>query len=218
MSFSAFVLGLLACNLIFGAAGAYLANRWGRDPFVWLLFGSILGPIGFVTLLALRRQDRTQMRRPWLPAQQGASDTAARRGPKILLATDGSPSSTKAAEQLVERFGGAPGLVTLLYVLPMERAGDSSSPAGSERLERLQATIEEGCSVARKVLASGGIACEVVTRFGEPAEEILRMAQEGGFDWLVVGRRGLGRAGKLLLGSVSDKVVKAAACPVIVAG
>ena len=60
--------------------------------------------------------------------------------------------------------------------------------------------------------------CRVETRFGDPATEIVRFAAEGGFDHIVMGRRGRGGVAKLLLGSVSEKVLKDATIPVTVAG
>ncbi|HIC99207.1 MAG TPA: universal stress protein, partial [Pyrodictiaceae archaeon] len=45
---------------------------------------------------------------------------------------------------------------------------------------------------------------------GDPAEELTRYAEEKGCDLIIVGRRGAGKLGRLLLGSVSEKVVKLA--------
>jgi nucleotide-binding universal stress UspA family protein len=52
--------------------------------------------------------------------------------------------------------------------------------------------------------------------FGDPAKEIITFAEEGHCDLIVMGRRGQGAVSKALLGSVSDRVVKAASCPVMV--
>ncbi|MDP2674107.1 MAG: universal stress protein [Dehalococcoidia bacterium] len=41
-------------------------------------------------------------------------------------------------------------------------------------------------------------------------------SQEGDYALIVMGRRGRGAVAKLLLGSVSDRVVRAATCPVMV--
>jgi nucleotide-binding universal stress UspA family protein len=53
-------------------------------------------------------------------------------------------------------------------------------------------------------------------RSGDPAGEILRAAREGKSDLVVIGARGLGRLGGLILGSVSVRVLHAAPCPVLV--
>jgi nucleotide-binding universal stress UspA family protein len=51
-----------------------------------------------------------------------------------------------------------------------------------------------------------------VTRAGDPAKEILSVANEENADIIVMGRRGLGDLGGLLLGSVSHKVSNLAEC------
>jgi nucleotide-binding universal stress UspA family protein len=54
--------------------------------------------------------------------------------------------------------------------------------------------------------------------YGEPAAEIVGEVKRGQYDLIVVGSRGLGPLGRLLLGSVSTEVLRAAPCPVLVAG
>lgn len=53
---------------------------------------------------------------------------------------------------------------------------------------------------------------------GDPAAEISRVAEEGGYDLLVVGSRGRGAVGEVVLGSVSSDLVRHALCPVLVVG
>lgn len=57
---------------------------------------------------------------------------------------------------------------------------------------------------------------EAVLLGGDPASALLRFAADCDRPILVVGRRGRGRLQQLLLGSVSDKTVRLAQCPVIV--
>jgi nucleotide-binding universal stress UspA family protein len=49
---------------------------------------------------------------------------------------------------------------------------------------------------------------------GDPANVALKVAREADADLLVVGRRGLGGLSRLLLGSVSEKIVARAHCTV----
>ena len=49
-----------------------------------------------------------------------------------------------------------------------------------------------------------------------PAEQIANIANGEKYDLIVIGSRGLSRAKAFLLGSVSDKVVRYANCPVLV--
>ncbi|MBI5017715.1 MAG: universal stress protein, partial [Deltaproteobacteria bacterium] len=49
---------------------------------------------------------------------------------------------------------------------------------------------------------------------GDPATELCRVAADEGFDLIVMGSRGMSELAGLLLGSVSERVLHLAACPV----
>ena len=215
MQYELFLTIWLGFNLVFGALSAYLASRWGRDPFGWLLAGAILGPISLILLLVEHRRD-AQMPRPQL-ATAGAS-TQTGGGPSVLIALDGSPMSEQAVRYVLEHFGASLDEVTLVGVLPIERAEGAALEEGSPRRSLLEEEIERYLGKASSTLQKAGIACKSVVRFGEPAGEILSLATETNCDLIVLGRRGRGKAAKLLLGSVSDKVAKEAPCPVTVVG
>ena len=53
-------------------------------------------------------------------------------------------------------------------------------------------------------------------RSGDPAAEIIRAAREKKVELIIVGARGLSQLSGLILGSVSEKVLHVAPCPVIV--
>ena len=54
-----------------------------------------------------------------------------------------------------------------------------------------------------------------VLRVGEPSAEILETVQEDRADLVVLSTRGRGNVPRLLLGSITDKVVRMASCPVL---
>ena len=85
----------------------------------------------------------------------------------------------------------------------MARAKTARYASASEFAEDLQAWLDN-----RVVRAH---------RTGPVAETIIEIAREEGADAIVVGKRGHGRVAGLLLGSVSQKVVCEAFCPVVVA-
>jgi nucleotide-binding universal stress UspA family protein len=59
------------------------------------------------------------------------------------------------------------------------------------------------------------IACEHFYMVGEPAEEIVRLANEEHVDLIVMGTHGRRGLGRLVMGSVAEQVVRTAACPVV---
>ena len=52
---------------------------------------------------------------------------------------------------------------------------------------------------------------------GDPAGELLRMANEDAVDLIILGARGLSAVQRLLLGSVSEAVLRDAQCAVLIA-
>ena len=72
--------------------------------------------------------------------------------------------------------------------------------------------LEEG----KKKVEAEKIEFEKLLLNGNPVEEILNIADEGNFDLIVIGIRGMSKIKKFLVGSVSDRVIKHALCPVLV--
>ena len=60
----------------------------------------------------------------------------------------------------------------------------------------------------------GGTKCTVVSRSGREDEEILKFARKRGVDLIVTGRNGKTALGRLLVGSVSEKVLRHSTVPV----
>jgi nucleotide-binding universal stress UspA family protein len=83
--------------------------------------------------------------------------------------------------------------------------------AEAERRDALQ----QAFAIARPLLPAGKIT-ETLTS-GDPASEVLRIADENAVDLIVLGARGLGVVQRLLLGSVSEAVLHDAQCAVLIA-
>lgn len=62
---------------------------------------------------------------------------------------------------------------------------------------------------------SEGLTVEIHWRHGAPHVEVIDYAQDSSIDLIVMGTHGRGVAGHLLLGSVAEKVVRKAPCPVL---
>lgn len=133
---------------------------------------------------------------------------------KILLAYDGFPHSRHALEETAELAANGRAEVLILSVVPETEARGSKS--GGHRWLAPHAHVD--VARAHAYLQERGIQSEMKIAHGEPFAAIRDEAAAGGYDLVVVGSRGRGALGELLLGSVSRKLVDAAPCPVLVAG
>jgi nucleotide-binding universal stress UspA family protein len=132
---------------------------------------------------------------------------------KILLAYDGFEHSLHALEETAKLAEGEHGEVTVLSVVPPDARGSKSGGHVG-----LQPHAHEDVARAHEFLREHGVESEMKIECGEPADEIVDEVKRGQYDLIVVGSRGLGPLGRLLLGSVSTEVLRAAPCPVLVAG
>jgi nucleotide-binding universal stress UspA family protein len=138
---------------------------------------------------------------------------------RILLATDGSPSAIRAAARLAELVPLRDVEVRLLTVLsfmldPYTLLGEELADTPDRRRVEQQA-IEEATQKPRELLEKRGARISLAHRFGFIADEILEEIDEWEPDLVVMGRRGLSSAKRLILGSVSDRVSHHAKVPLL---
>ena len=138
---------------------------------------------------------------------------------KLLLASDGSDYALRAAEAAAVMAKAHGCSVTVLHVftmpvMQMAATGIEVDPGA------VNAYVEEvQDSVARRtgrVLEDAGVPYDTLTEVGQPAEVIVRIAEDDGYDLIVLGSRGMTALKSFLLGSVSDKVCHHAHCPVLI--
>lgn len=132
---------------------------------------------------------------------------------KILLAYDGFDHSRHALEETARLAADGHSDVTVLSVVPPDARGSKSGGHVGARPH-----AHEDVARAHAFLRELGIASEMRMEYGDPAEEIVAEARTGGYDLVIVGSRGRGSVGRLILGSISTQVVDQAPCPVLVAG
>ena len=96
---------------------------------------------------------------------------------------------------------------------------------GAERLSAIDYTLPVASAQVKSAILLAGLAAELGPRvkrveqsavLGHPAEEIINAAREPGVDLVVVGARGLGPVKRLVLGSVSERVLHQAPSSVLV--
>jgi nucleotide-binding universal stress UspA family protein len=129
---------------------------------------------------------------------------------KILLATDGSEDArlaARAAASLTDKVGAELHVVHAWQSVPHPVIDADYYEEGAKRLLEEQTEVVSGFGVAVSE-------ARLVT--GPPVDAILDLGEEIGADLLVVGSRGHGTLGRLILGSVSEGVVHHATRPVLV--
>jgi nucleotide-binding universal stress UspA family protein len=130
---------------------------------------------------------------------------------KILLAYDGGEPAKRALDQTIElarKFGATVGVISVVPVRP----GRAPIDPWDDRTVHAEELLE-----ARTLLREAGIEAELFEPGGDPAKLIERVADERGYDTIVVGSRGLNALTKMLQGSVSDHVATHAHATVVVA-
>lgn len=132
---------------------------------------------------------------------------------RTLVATDGSASSAAAAEHAVNvaaSYGGE--LIALSVVdLPDEALADAPD-LPDQLLGKARGYVE----AVRAKAAAAGVPCETATLEGPAHEVVTRLARERGAGLIVTGSHGRTGLRRLLMGSVAEKVIGHAPCPVLV--
>ena len=131
---------------------------------------------------------------------------------KILLAYDGGEPAHRALEltaDLAKKFEASVAVVSVVPVhpgrVPIDPWDDSAGPCQPAR---------RGQAPPRR---SHGIEPVLIEQAGDPAHTIERIAQDGGYDMVVVGSRHLGAVSRVLQGSVSEHVATHAPATVVIA-
>lgn len=143
---------------------------------------------------------------------------------KILVPVDGSEKAAKAAQQAADLASKLGAEMALLYVVPSLSPLVDTSYFSPDRFGNIQTAILEefqrqGQEILKKVQEGlSGYNLNITTEVasGHPADEICKIAKEGDYDLVVMGSRGLGEIKGYLMGSVSNRVSRHAASPVLI--
>ena len=133
----------------------------------------------------------------------------------VVLATDLSPTSEAATTAALDLAGT---LGARLLAVSVIDPGSLRLPGGRFR-QRVDEVRSEREHVAQSLVARGrsaGVAVDFLVWEGDPGESIVEAAAAEAADLIVVGSHGRGTMGRVLIGSVSDHVVRNAPCPVLV--
>lgn len=148
--------------------------------------------------------------------------TEPRHPVQVVVAYDFSPSAEQALARAIDVAIRAPQHV--LHIIAAVDPHDSAAGGGLlkrvsyETVESIQRFISDNVA---KAFAGRETASDVQffvhARIGKPANEILALASEVGADLIFIGSHGKTGVERVLLGSVSERVVREAKCPVMIA-
>ena len=137
---------------------------------------------------------------------------------RILVGVDGSEASNQAAHLAAEialRFGAR---LTLAYAVPKLLLPPDAYGLTLVEVEREHRSYAEKLlGQAAAGIAGSGVEVDTVTLDGMAAEALATAATAPDIGMLVVGSRGRGAVSRMLLGSVSDRLVHISPKPVLVA-
>jgi nucleotide-binding universal stress UspA family protein len=152
------------------------------------------------------------------PGREGCNETARGRDSTILVPVDFSKNSLRALEyawSLASRYGAA---VDVLHVWQF-LTPDTPSIGGSQ-VSDLTAFVRSNAETELRKLAENAAHDGIAIRRtraerGIPSQVILDPAKRDGNDLIVMGTRGRSGLAHVLLGSVAERVVRHAHCPVL---
>lgn len=135
---------------------------------------------------------------------------------KILLATDGSENAKRAANEAAGLARELSSHVILVYII--------NNPPSQSRMVKanfdVHSLLEEDAKSEIKhtidIFEKDSLAYTLKVAIGDPAAEIIEIAEKERADLIVIGSRGLGAIKGVFLGSVSQKVTHHAKCPVMI--
>jgi nucleotide-binding universal stress UspA family protein len=137
---------------------------------------------------------------------------------RIVVPTDFS-TCAEQAWALAQRLGSAFGSELLLAHVVVETPLWGEGPFNMDQVREVYATARTwGTEMLERWAADArdkGLAVRPVVRAGVPHEEILALATDERADLIVIGTHGRGGVNRALLGSVADRVVRLAPCPVL---
>ena len=136
---------------------------------------------------------------------------------KILIAADGSPYTRR----MLDYLGSHPELLsdahrfTVLHAVASVPARAAANVAKDLLDSYYDEEAERVFKPVRSFFKKQGVDVEFVSKVGHAAEVIGKVAKQGKFDLVVMGTRGHGTLGSLLMGSVAVKVLGHCDTPVM---
>lgn len=136
---------------------------------------------------------------------------------KILIPTDGSETAQHAIEHGIKLAKALDSRVIGLYIVDISAfVGLHAEGIWQNMKELLKEEGNKTLSAFENSAKKAKVKYEAILREGVPSEDIVKVAEERGVDLIVMGTHGRSGLDRFLLGSVTEKVVRSASCPVMV--
>lgn len=138
---------------------------------------------------------------------------------KVLIPIDGSSYSMQAAEYGI-RLAKAYGMEVLAFYVIDEASVESLVHLSNEEPHMLRQNLRregENClHYLSELAAREGVKLETMIRTGTPHQAIVTVGKEEGVDLIIIGKVGQRGPRRILIGSVTERVIESARCPVLV--
>ena len=139
---------------------------------------------------------------------------------RFLVPVDFSEDANQAVEYAIGLASKLGARVTLLHVIQLAAVGGRrygcDCPLHLYFIQDLEAEITSRMQACLERVTAGGLEGEIAVVHGVPFQEILETAKTQQVDLIVMGTHGRTGLQHVLMGSVAEKVVRLAPCPVLV--
>jgi len=136
---------------------------------------------------------------------------------KILIPTDGSDSSMRAADFALKLGKHFESEIIAIYVIDRVILEEISKIHERHQLEEeIKRKAERCLRYIIKLAEREGLKASSILVEGQPHDQIVRHAESLGADIIVMGSKGRRGMNRILIGSVAERVIEYAPCPVLV--
>ena len=133
---------------------------------------------------------------------------------KILVPLDGSPNSSRGLDRAIEIAKESGAEITGFYVFHLPLAAGIKYT--TKMKDEAQKKAVKAIGPAMQRVQKAGAVFKYKTGGGHTGSEIVKFAEKGKYDMIVIGARGLGSAKETFLGSTSNYVMHKTKIPVLV--
>ena len=139
---------------------------------------------------------------------------------RILISTDGSESSIRAAEygiNIAKTLGAQLMVVYVIDSVVLDEARTFFKAGEQEDVERKLKQAGQGCvNYVLGLAEKEGVKAASSIAKGIPFEQIVNLAEESNVGLIVMGTHGRRGPDRILIGSVAERVIEYSPCPVLV--